>query len=309
MTEAQLRAFIAVAETGGFAEAARRLHMSQPGVSRSVRSLEVELGGALFLRRRGVAVLTGLGERVLARGRAILAEAEAMRQERDEARGVASGRVILGSMPSVSATILPALLSRLERRHPALSVTVLDGHDDELVSWVRSGTVHVAVVAGQHEQLELRPLFTDELLAVVPADHPLAARDAVRPRDLADEPFILTRAGCERLVLAALGSQGAAPNVRHEVTEAPSIIAMVGEGLGVSVMPGLAATNPPATVALRPLKPRAERALSLAVSPNHTPSPAVRAVLAEAANPAVSGSAGRKAGGVEASEPRRDLAG
>jgi len=113
MTEAQLRAFVTVAEAGGFGEAARRLHMSQPGVSRAVRALEVELGGELFLRGRGVPVLTMLGERALNRSRAILGETEAMRQERDETRGIASGRVRLGSMPSVSATILPALLSRV----------------------------------------------------------------------------------------------------------------------------------------------------------------------------------------------------
>jgi DNA-binding transcriptional LysR family regulator len=288
MTEAQLRAFVAVADSGGFGEAARRLHMSQPGVSRAVRALEVELGGDLFLRGRGVADLTTLGERVLVRSRAIIGEADAMRQERNEARGIAGGHIRLGSMPSVSATILPALLSRLERRHPALSVTVLDGHDDELVAWVRAATVDLAVVAGEHDGLELQPLVTDELLAVVPAAHPLAARTAVRARELADEPFILTRAGCERLVLAALGTQGVTPNISHEVTEASSILAMVGEGLGVSVMPGLAAPTPPATVALRPLQPRAERRLSLAVAPNHAPSPAARAFLAEAATTSAS---------------------
>ncbi len=284
MTEAQLRAFVTVAETGGFGEAARRLHMSQPGISRAVGALEVELGAELFLRGRGVAVLTTLGERALPRGRAILGQADAMRQERDETRGIASGSVRLGSMPSVSATILPALLSRVERRHPALSITVLDGHDDELVAWVQTGTVDVAVLAGEHDGLDLQPLITDELLAVFPAAHPLAARAALRPRDLAGQPFILTRAGCERLILAALRAHGVAPTVTHEVSEASSILAMVGEGLGISVIPGLAALTPPATVALRPLTPRAERHLSLAVAPSRAPSPAVRAFLTEAAH-------------------------
>jgi DNA-binding transcriptional LysR family regulator len=250
MTEAQLRAFVAVAEAGGFGEAARRLHMSQPGVSRAIRALEAELGGALFVRTRGAAVLTTLGERALVRSRAVLSETDAMRQERDEARGITSGHVRLGSMPSVSAALLPRLLSRLERRHPALSVTVL---------------------------------ATDELLAVVPAGHPLASRAAVRARDLAGEPFILTRAGCERLVLAALAARGVAPNVSHEVSEASSILAMVGEGLGVSVMPGLAVGSPPPSVAALPLAPRAERRLSLAPATGHTPTPAVRAFLAATA--------------------------
>jgi DNA-binding transcriptional LysR family regulator len=283
VTEAQLRAFVTVADCRSFKRAARRLHMSQPGVSRAVRALEIELGGELFVRGRGSAGLTGLGERAIIRSRAILAEADGMRQERDAADGVAIGHVRLGSMPSVSATILPGLMSRLRRHHPGVSVTVLDGHDDELVAWVRTGTVDVAVVVGEHDDLECQPLVTDELLAVVPASHPLAARAAVRGRELIDEPFILTRAGCERLVLAALAARGVTPRISHEVSEASSILAMVGEGLGVSVMPALAAIAPPATVVMRPLRPRSERRLSLAVASKHSPAPAVRALLGEAA--------------------------
>jgi len=281
MTEAQLRAFVAVAETGGF-RAAARLHMTQPGVSRAVRALEDELGTELLHRRRGRVALTAFGERALARSRALLREAEAMRQERDELTGVATGHVRLGSMPSVSSTILPPLLAALEHRHPALSVTVLEGHDDELVKWVGEGIVEIAVVAGDHDQLVLQPLVTDELLAVLPAAHPLATRQTVRPRDLAAEPFILTRAGCERLVLGALAMQSVTPNVRYEVSEASSILALVGEGLGVSVMPGLAAHRPPREVVLRPLNPRTERRLSLAILASASPSPAVRAFLASA---------------------------
>jgi DNA-binding transcriptional LysR family regulator len=185
-------------------------------------------------------------------------------------------------MPSVSATILPALLSHLERQHPALAVTTIDGHDEELVAWLRSGTVDIAVVAGDPGGLTIQPLVTDDLLAVLPAGHPLAARDTVRAQDLAGLPFILTKAGCEGLILAALGSRGVIPDVRYEVSEAASILAMVGEGLGVSVMPGLAAQTPPPNVQLRPLRPPARRQLGLAITPAHAPSPAVQALLVEA---------------------------
>jgi DNA-binding transcriptional LysR family regulator len=282
MIETQLRAFVAVVDSGGFASAARELHMSQPGVSRAVKALEVELGGELLVRAHGVVALTNLGERALLRSRAILAEADALRQERDEAQGIARGRVRLGSMPSVSTTILPALLSHLERQHPALEVTTIDGHDEELVNWLRAGIVDIAVVAGDPGGLDIAPLVSDELLAVLPAGHPLTSRDAIRAQDLAGHPFILTKAGCEQLILTALSSRGVVPDVRYEVSEAGSILAMVGEGLGVSVMPGLAAQNPPPTVVLRPLQPRADRHLGLAITPTRTPSPVVQAVLTEA---------------------------
>lgn len=279
MTEAQLRAFVAVAESRSFKDAARALHMSQPGVSRAVGALEQELGGLLLMRGHGQVSLTALGERALVRARALLNEAEAMRQDRDELDGIASGHVRLGSMPSVSSTILPPLLAALARRHPALTITVVDGHDDELAAWVRDGIVELAVLAGDHPDLSLHPLATDELLAVLPAQHPLAARSSVRARDLAGEPFILTRAGCERMILGTLAARGIAPKVSHEVSEASSILALVGQGLGVSIMPGLAAAQPPDNVALRPLRPRARRHLSLATLPRRSTIPKLRAVL------------------------------
>src|SRR5215210_7801041 len=118
-----------------------------------------------------------------------------MRQERDEQHGIARGRVRLGSMPSVSAVLLPSLLARIGRRHPALEVAVIDGHDDELVEWLRAGTVDVAVVAGDQAGLDRQPLVTDELLAVLPSTNRLAQGEAVDRAQLAGESFILTRAG------------------------------------------------------------------------------------------------------------------
>jgi DNA-binding transcriptional LysR family regulator len=285
MTEAQLRALVAVVETGSFRAAATRLHMSQPGVSRAVRALEDELGQPLLTRGRGSVEPTELGERVLRRSRAVLAETEAMRQEPADLQGVFHGRIRLGSMPSVSATLLPRLLARFDRRHPGVEVAVIDGHDDELVEWVRAETVDVAVVAGNHEGLELTPLYSDEFLAVIPRSHVLAEQEAVARRDFADHPFILTRAGCERLVLEALREAGVVPPISHEVTEGSSILAMVAEGLGVSIMPALAARRPPRSVALRPLLPAAVRQLSLATLAARTTSPAVRALLTQVTPP------------------------
>ena len=279
MTEAQLRAFVAVAETGSFADAARRLHMTQPGVSRAVATLEKELGGVLLHRGRGRTRLTAFGDEALTRSRIILHESEAIRQSTD---GVARGRVRLGSMPSVSATLLPRLLTHLDHRHPAVEVAVVDGHDDELVAWVRDGTVDVGVVAGHHQGLGQRPLFRDEFLAVLPRNHPLARAPAVTRSAFAEMPFILTRAGCERLVLELLATASVRPTVGHEVSEPSAILAMVSEGIGVSIMPGLAARCPPRSVVLLPLDPPAERLLSLATPGGRSLSPAAEAFLAEA---------------------------
>jgi DNA-binding transcriptional LysR family regulator len=98
-------------------------------------------------------------------------------------------------------------------------------------------------------------------------------------RLLGDEAFILPRAGCERIVLAALAAGGAEARVAYEVAEARTIMMMVAEGLGVSVMPRLATGDAPDGIALRPLRPAARRTLRLATLVGRHPAPAVQALL------------------------------
>jgi DNA-binding transcriptional LysR family regulator len=282
MTEAQLRALLAVVDAGGFGAAADALSMSQSGVSRAVRSLEAELGAALFERGQPSIALTALGELAVRRARSVVGEADALRQEAAAARDGISGRVRLGSMPSVTATVLPELLGRMRRGYAAIEVVLLEGHDLELVDWVRNGTVDVGVVAGEVPGLALQPLITDDLVAALPADHALAAGETVPTAALAGEPFILTRPGCETLVLDALAAAAVRPTVAYEVSEAPTILSMVAQGLGVSVVPSLVARDAPAGVALRPLDPAARRELSLAVPADIEPTPVVRTLLGEA---------------------------
>jgi DNA-binding transcriptional LysR family regulator len=279
MTEAQLRVLVTVADMGGFSPAAERLSMSQPGVSRAVASLEAELGTPLLLRRHGRAAPTPAGERVLLHAREMLARAEAIRQEAAASTGAATGRVRLGSFASVSARLLPGILATLRQRHPGIEVALFEGHDEEVLGWVRDRAVDVGVVSRAAPDLELRALARDQLLAVLPATHPLADEPAATLEALSREPFVLSRGGCERLILEAFAAVGLAPQVAFEVHEVSTIVAMAAEGLGVSVVPELAVGAAPPGVALRPLRPRVDRPLALAVPSIAEAPPAVLALL------------------------------
>jgi DNA-binding transcriptional LysR family regulator len=283
MTEAQLRVLVTVADTGGFSPAAARLSMSQPGVSRAVAALEAELGTTLLHRRNGRVAPTPAGERVLLHAREMLARAEAIRQEAAASTGDATGRVRLGSFASVSAQLLPGILATLRQRHPGVEVTLFEGHDEEVLDWVRERAVDVGVVSRAAPDLELQPLASDQLMAVLPADHPLATGPDPTLQALAEEPFVLSRGGCERLILEAFAAAGLAPRVAFEVQEASTIVAMAAEGLGVSVVPQLAAAAAPPGVVLRPLVPRLDRELALAVPSLDEAPPAVHALLEVAA--------------------------
>ncbi|HTE64129.1 MAG TPA: LysR family transcriptional regulator [Solirubrobacteraceae bacterium] len=279
MTEAQLRVLVAVADAGGFSPAATRLSMSQPGVSRAVAALEAELGTALLIRRNGRTAPTPAGERVLLHAREVLARTEAIRQEAAGGGGDCSGRVRLGSFASVTAQLLPGLLATLRVRHPGVEVALFEGHDEEVIRWVRERAIDVGVVSRAAPDLHLRPLAADQLVAALPADHPLAVRPHATLEELAAEPFVLSRGGCERLILDTFSAAGHAPRVAFEVQEVSTILAMVAEGLGVSIVPELSALAVPPRVALRPLAPPVERRLALAVPSLADAPPAVRALL------------------------------
>jgi DNA-binding transcriptional LysR family regulator len=279
MTEAQLRVLVTVADVGGFSPAAARLSMSQPGVSRAVAALEAELGTALLVRRNGRTAPTAAGKRVLLHAREVLARAEAIRQEAAAERGDSAGRVRLGSFASVSAQLLPGILATLRVRHPGVEVALFEGHDEEVIGWVRERTVDVGVVSRDAPDLDVRPLAADQLVAVLPAAHPLAGHPRATLEQLAAEPFVLSRGGCERLILDTFTASGHAPQVAFEVQEVSTILAMVAEGLGVSLVPSLSAVALPQRVTLRPLAPPVERRLGLAVPSLASAPPAVRALL------------------------------
>jgi DNA-binding transcriptional LysR family regulator len=283
MTETQLRVLVAVAEAGGFSVAAERLAMSQPGVSRAIAGLEAELGTALLLRTRSRVALTAAGERIVANAREVLARTEAIRQEAASAQGREAGRVRVGSLASVSEQLMPGILGSLRERHPELEVALFEGTDDEVIQWTRDRGVDVGVVAGPVSGLEVRPFFEDEMLAALPASHPLAATDGpISPTELTDQPFVMTRAGCERMIFDAFSAAHVAPQVAFEVTETATLLAMVAEGLGVSIVAALGARRPPADVVLRPLVPRVPRRLGLAqLSPGSAP-PGVKAFVEHA---------------------------
>jgi DNA-binding transcriptional LysR family regulator len=279
MTEAQLRVLVTVADTGGFSPAAARLSMSQPGVSRAIAALEAELGAELLVRRNGRAAPTAAGERVLRHAREVLARAEAIRQEAAAGGGEFSGRVRLGSFASVSAQLLPGILATLRVRHPGVEVALFEGHDEEVVGWIRERAVDVGVISRDAADLDVRPLAADRLVAVLPTAHALAEQPHATLEQLAAEPFVLSRGGCERIILEAFAAAGHAPRVAFEVHEVSTILAMVAEGLGVSVVPELSAVAVPPRVALRPLAPPVERRLALAVPSLADAPPAVHALL------------------------------
>ncbi|MGC0417763.1 LysR family transcriptional regulator [Embleya sp. AB8] len=277
---AQLRALVAVLDTGGFGTAATTLGISQSAVSHAVAALERALGAPVVDRGAPGARPTPLGELVLPHARRAVAAADAVVTLAARERAGAVGTVLLAATPTACRGLVPGLIRRWGRAHSGIRVRVFEGEDAEVAGWLADGTADLAVLVDADPVPEgAVPLLRDEFRAALPADHPLAQEDSITLSDLDDDRFLLSDGGCEPYLreLHRLGGTPYVPPPR--IRGFATLLAMVGDGLGVSVVPDLARHMLPPGVVLVPLKPSVHRRLTLSGPPSRPWPPTVRALL------------------------------
>ncbi|GAB2830169.1 LysR family transcriptional regulator [Actinocorallia aurea] len=278
MNLAQLRALRAVHEAGSVTGAADLLGVTQSAVSHALTSLENELGMRLVIRERSGCCLTDIGRRLMPHVAGALHHVERFSEEAAAASGLLDGRVRIGAFPS-ACRVLPEFVRTFRRLHPAVDVVVLEGTDGEIDEWIRTGVIDLGVVSGPRPDLRAVPLAGDEFLAVLPAAHPLAAEGSVCLADLADDPFLLSGAGCEPLIQTLYRALGLTLSPARRVQRMDTLLAMVREDLGVSVVPSLALPELLDGISAVPLRPAAPRRLLLAAAGDGELTPAAGAFL------------------------------
>ncbi|WP_134684785.1 LysR family transcriptional regulator [Brevibacillus migulae] len=282
MTLLQLEVFVAVVETGSFTRAGEKLRLSQSGVSHTIAGMEEELGISLLTRNRNGIRLTEAGEAILQYARRILTDMDQIKQTAAAAKGLQVGNLRIGSFPSVSAKLLPGMLRLFRDRYPGISLSLFEGSYTEIQAWMMQGAIDLAFLPYPTEGLEMIPLLQDELVAVLPETHPLAYSSEIMVEQITSEPFIMPMAGCEILVGEAFRARDAQPNTQFEVADTSTILSMVTEGLGITVVPQMTLPASMDQLTLRPLKPQVFRHIGLAVRSLAAPPPAVAMFIKEA---------------------------
>jgi DNA-binding transcriptional LysR family regulator len=278
----QLRALEAIVTEGSFVAAAKRLDLSQSSLSHAIAALESELGARLLARGRFGAKPTDAGRRVLPYALQILSSLDAIRSETDSSTGLVTGRVRVGSIPSAAVAFLPKVIARFTRAHPHVEVVLLEEPSQStqpLEEWLRTQMIDVALVQLPAAGMRTTTLMRDELCALLPIKSRFASRRQISLRDLAGEPFVMSRYTSEPLLHAAYAHHRLAPRVRFEVQDLGTLVSMVREGLGFSIVPRIAFPAAPPGVVLVPMKPHIQRELGFAIrDPEHAP-PALRAFV------------------------------
>lgn len=285
MTFSQLEIYAILAETKGFTATAKRLGITQPAVSHALKSLETELGVALFERRGAHVEITQIGARLLEHAREILGLSETMQQEAAGFRGVQLGVLRIGSFGATSSLqLLPHLLEAFGQEHPGIDVLVEEAADEEVIRWIETRRVDVGFVVLPDDRFRTFALTSDQFVALVPAGSPLAQRPRLRLDELCDAPFIMPESGSAQIISRLFSEANLRPNIRYRTSQILSTLTMVERGQGISVVADLVLprTTPQDGWVCKPLDPVRTRAIGLAIHRRAAISPALRAFITTA---------------------------
>lgn len=238
----QLRAFVAIAETGTFTAGALRVHVTQAAISMQIRQLESEIGARVFVRAPRHVILTEAGEQLLRRARHILREHDAALDEIAELAGAERGRLRIGSASAMVLTEqLPAILKELRKQHPAAEISVTSGTSEVLVDQILAGEVDIAFVSLPVDVrgIKTERLSEDQLVAIASPRHKLAKQRTISAYTLAGERLILGERGgnTRRLIDQFFAQAGVTLRVAMELSRQQAIKRMVEEDMGVGIVP------------------------------------------------------------------------
>lgn len=235
-----LRIFVTVAKEKSFSRAADELYLSQPGVSMQIRNLENEFGARLINRSSKHVELTQAGEILYKHAYNILRRYNQAVEEINLIRNVVSGTLKIGASFTIGEYILPKVLAQTATKYPAVDIVVTIANTEEIVQALRINHLDVGIVEGQVNPADcaMEPFMEDEMVLIVPNEHPLKQKTAVKPEDLQDLIWILrengsgTRAFSDHLIK----SLGLTVKKTYVFSSHQGVKEAVSYGLGIAIV-------------------------------------------------------------------------
>ena len=244
----KIQAFLYASESLSFSEAAKQMHLSQSTISHHIKALENEFGVALFDRTGQGIHLTEAGRLLLPWARKLLRDSFEIQEMMNSIQDKIVGHLRIACSTTSGKYILPQLAARFRNRYPWVKVTILSCTSAHVVPRLLEDEANLGVISREsfEDGLEAQEFFTDDVVLIIPNDHPWTLRDLIEPSDLLDAPMILreTTSGTRQVLLTELGKYDIHLddlNTFLEVGNAEAIIETVKAGFGVSFVSRLAA--------------------------------------------------------------------
>lgn len=257
--------FIKIIELGSFTKAAESLGYTQSAISQMIHNLEKELDTTLIIRSRKGITLTPDGEQLLPYIKNICNAHYELREKHKEMQGLESGFIRIGTFSSVSTNWIPTLIHDFKQLYPGVHFELQQGEYTSISKWVAEGSVDFGfvnpIVSGD---LTTIPLAQDELLAVLPYGHELADHDEVHLKDLIVDPFIQIDEGDYSEPQHFFEKAALTPNTQFKVYDDYTIMAMVEQGLGISILPKLVLSRCSYHILTKKITPPVIRTISIA---------------------------------------------
>lgn len=274
------RAFLTAIETQSLTKTADILGYTQPGISHMITSLGQELGFPLLSRTKDGVFPTDNAKELLYYMKQIVAAEDTLQSIAHKICGIESGTLRVGSFRSVSIQWLPTIISTFLSQHVNIDLQILEGTQGELSEWLLNGSIDLAFTSEPvPENFDFIPLWNDRILAVISKSHPLAEDAMVNPRDLSQYPFIVPNEGADETVWQVMNTEGLIPNIKFRIKGDMITLAMIGQNLGVSLIPELMLTDQPDTIVAKPLTGNYYRMLGICIRSEKYISPAAKAFI------------------------------
>lgn len=264
----QIKYFIEVAKREHVTEAANALHVAQSAVSRQIANLEKELGVDLFVREGRTVRLTPIGKVFLEHMKRAVNVLDGARQVVDEYVDPEKGTIHIGFSASLASYILPTAIYYFREQYPDVKFELNQGSYNELVEAVVKGDINIAVlgpIPPEQDKIKSKVLFTENIVALLPMNHPLSRRSSIKLIELSEDAFILLPKDfiLRDVIIDGCKQRGFQPKVSFEGKDLEAVKGLVSAGLGVTLIPEVTIVDclPRATVKVPVIEPTLKRSV------------------------------------------------
>ena len=230
------QALIETVQEGSLTKAARKLGYTQSGITHLLSGLEAKIGLELVSRTKKGARLTEDGTRLLPYFQAVLQAEENLHEQIERIKGLETGTIRLGSFSSVSTTFLPKLVKQFQEMHPHINFEVLHGNYTQIETYLDAGLVDIGFLRGPLKPaFEGELFYRDQVLALLPANHPAASHASFALSGFEAEPFIMMEADTDNDYEHYLAENGLDPSIIYSAPEDSAVMALIEQGLGIGL--------------------------------------------------------------------------
>lgn len=285
MTLLQFEVFIEVVELKSFTKASEKLGYSQSAVSQMIKSLEDELNVKLLDRSRTGLTLTTIGDRMLKHMREIIKIERTMKQEANSFNGLNTGSIKLGVTPSVSTKLLPTIVGSFRKSFPDIDLVIFESTSIDIKQLVINDEIDLGftILEKQKDKRQIS-ILTDQLMVILPENHSLVVQTSITLDQIIESCFIMPKGDCDSLIRQLFNDANLTPNIRYEIQDTSTIIAMVREGIALTILPELAIPQETVGIKILPLSPMEIRNIGFMVKDFQRISPGIAEFINHAKN-------------------------